>query len=109
MNTLSAKADSFFGERDHCHACTQLARSEPRVAVATRLTTKLSQNLGDLGRKLPTTVSSDSSDLLSKFYPRQDAPWNRILLKEPSDGNTPDTNSLSAIPPSAKADGPLAS
>ena len=108
MNTLSAKADSFLGESDYCPTCTPLARSEPRVAVATRLTTKLALILGDPGRELPAAVSSNRSDLLPKFYPRQDTPWNRILLKEPVNDTRSLNNPLSAIPPSAKADGPLA-
>jgi hypothetical protein len=109
VNTLSAKADSFFGERSHRCACTQSARSRLRFAVANHLTTKLSQNLGAPGRKLPASESSNPSDLLSKFYPPQDVQRNRILLKEPLDDNTSDTNHLPAIHPPAEAGGPLAS
>ena len=109
MNTLSAKADSFFGEPDHCRACTQRARSGLGLSVERHLTTKFSPILGDPERELSATISSDPSDLLSKFYPPRDIRWNRILLKEPSNNNTFDMNLISAIPPSAKADGPLAS
>ncbi len=58
VNTLSDKSDSFFGEPDHCPACTQRARSGLGLTVVNRFTTKLSLILGDFGRRLPTTVSS---------------------------------------------------
>jgi hypothetical protein len=69
VNTLSDKSDSFFGELDYCPVCIQRARSGLGLTAVNRFTTKLSLILGDLGSRLPTTVSSDSSEFSFEVLP----------------------------------------
>ena len=109
VNTPPAKAGGFFGEPSYCRACTQQARSGPDLSVDKHLTAKLALILGDPGRVLPAAVSSNRSDFALEVLPTARRTVERHTSQRTGERYTLNNNLLSAIPPSAKADGPLAS